>query len=150
MKIIHRNDATHTGHTRDAALARLRQANRWLIAGSAILTGLLTEAAASAFPGHTIHKGATTARRPASKHKTLKPPAQAPKAVTTTTAPSETKTSTETQPASEPSTTAQTPAESTPSTEASPQQSAPAEETHSSAPPPVEEEHSEPVVSGGS
>jgi hypothetical protein len=150
MKIINRNDATHTGHTRDAALRRLRQANRWLIAGSAILTGLLTEAAASAFPGHTIHKGATTTRRHVSRHKALQPPAQAPKASTsTTTTPSETTTSTETQAPSESSAPAQTPAESTPTTESAPEQSAPVEETHEAAPP-VEEEHSEPVVSGGS
>lgn len=35
-------------------LRRLRHANRWLIAGSAALTGVLTAVAASAFPGKTL------------------------------------------------------------------------------------------------
>ena len=41
----------HTTHTRDAALRQLSHINRWLIAGSVLLTGVLTEAAANAFPG---------------------------------------------------------------------------------------------------
>ena len=32
---------THTAHTRDAALRQLRRANRWMIAGSVALTGVL-------------------------------------------------------------------------------------------------------------
>ncbi len=41
----------HTTHTRDAALRRLSHINRWLVAGSVVLTGVLADVAASAFPG---------------------------------------------------------------------------------------------------
>jgi hypothetical protein len=51
-----------TSHTRDAALRRISHANRWLIAGSVALTGLLADVAANAFPGRTLHKGAHGAR----------------------------------------------------------------------------------------
>ena len=44
--------------SRDAALRRLTRVNRWLIAASVTLTGVLTEVAAQAFPGKTI--GAAT------------------------------------------------------------------------------------------
>ncbi len=43
----------HTTHTRDAALRQLHRINRWLIAGSVVLTGAFAEAAAHAFPGKT-------------------------------------------------------------------------------------------------
>lgn len=49
----------HSGHARDAALRRLSRVNRWLIAGSVALTGVLTEVAAQAFPGRTLHTGST-------------------------------------------------------------------------------------------
>src|SRR5690349_3919090 len=52
----------HTTHTRDAALRRLSHANRWLIAGSVALTGVLTEVAANAFPGKTLGKTASRSR----------------------------------------------------------------------------------------
>ena len=42
---------------RDAALRRLDRVNRWLIAGSVALTGVFTEVAASAFPGHERSQG---------------------------------------------------------------------------------------------
>jgi hypothetical protein len=41
----------HTSHTRDAALFQLSRINRWMIAGSVVLTGVFTEIAAHAFPG---------------------------------------------------------------------------------------------------
>lgn len=51
----------HTPRTRDAALRRLRSANRWLIAGSVTLTGVFAAVAANAFPGKTLKaSGATT------------------------------------------------------------------------------------------
>ena len=43
----------HTTHTRDAALLRLRRVNRWVIMGSIVLAGVLTDVAANAFPGRT-------------------------------------------------------------------------------------------------
>lgn len=43
---------------RDIALLRLSKANRWLIAASAGLTGVLTAVAASAFPGRKLAAGA--------------------------------------------------------------------------------------------
>lgn len=161
MKIIHRNDAIHTRHTRDAALNRLRQANRWMIAGSAALTGVLADAAANAFPGHTVTRGSTrgTAAEANSTTKQLAPPAQAPRGATTTegseSSPAETQTPQQREPAetqtpqsgeaphSEPSASAEEAhaPEATPSGEAG----QPAQE----ASPPVEE-RPEPVVSGGS
>lgn len=177
MKVIHRNHSIHTGHTRDAALRRLRQANRWLLAGSAILTGVLTDAAANAFPGHTIAKGArakTAAARGRVAHKPLSAPAQAPQASTGATstqgrsvAPSESRGSSRSQAPAESSASSEAGSSqaSTPETSGS-EQSQPAESTHSTestqrtessqpaessrAAAPVEEEHSEPVVSGGS
>jgi hypothetical protein len=162
MKIIHRNDSIHTGHTRDAALRRLRQANRWMIAGSAVLTGVLADAAANAFPGHTVTKR-SGAKAPASSarkaHKALTPPAAPPKASTEDG--ESTQSSTQ---SSQPN----APAEETQQAQSEPQASAEAPRSESSAPaetsnqpaeqtqqpaqeaaPPVEE-RSEPVVSGGS
>jgi hypothetical protein len=49
----------HGSQTRDAALRRLGRANRWLIAGSVTLTGVLAEVAAQAFPGKSVHSPAT-------------------------------------------------------------------------------------------
>ncbi|HXB65770.1 MAG TPA: hypothetical protein VNV42_12950 [Solirubrobacteraceae bacterium] len=83
----------HTSRTRDAALRRLRHANRWLIGGSAALTGVLTAVAASAFPGKTLKQihGSPTRDSQRSTHagnhgsgtatggsSTLKAPSQAP------------------------------------------------------------------------
>src|ERR1700687_677061 len=78
----------HTPNARDAALRRLSRANRWLIAGSVVLTGVLSDVAANAFAGKTI-KSSTAAKRGASgsssrssttASKPLSPPAQAPQA----------------------------------------------------------------------
>lgn len=149
MKSIHRNDSIHTPRTRDAALRRLDRTSRWLLAGSAVLTGVLTDVAANAFPGHAKSKAsAATGKSSQAKHKPLAPPAEAPKATTTSeqAAP----------PAEE---TAETPAAETPAETSAPEQAAPTQETApESAPaeettpeqrealPPPEE----PVVSGGS
>jgi hypothetical protein len=119
----------HTTDTRDAALRELGRINRWLVAGSVVLTGAFAEAAANAFPGKPskpasirrakssatrTHAPANTATRP------LQPPVQAPQAGT----------------------------EAHSST-----QSAPAQESHEAPPaqePTPEPEASAPVVSGGS
>jgi hypothetical protein len=71
----------HTTHTRDAALLRLRRINRWLIFGSILLTGVLADVAANAFPGHK--KAASTKARAGSHRKerptgVLAPPEQSP------------------------------------------------------------------------
>ncbi len=55
----------HTSRSRDAALRRLSRANRWVIAGSATLTGVLTAVAASAFPGKTLQGTHASAARAA-------------------------------------------------------------------------------------
>jgi hypothetical protein len=119
---------------RDAALLKLRRVNRWVIAASVALAGVLSEVAAAAFPGKTIQAGASTksghsptrASQPSGSPTTstgaLTPPAQAPQA----------------------------PAESAPPQEAAPprepapaQESAPAQE-------PAPAQESAPTVSGGS
>ena len=87
-------DTGHTPRSRDAALRRLARANRWLIAGSVTLTGVLTAVAANAFPGKTLkatgggHVGAAQRAAPpgsapratatGSSHGSVQPPAQAP------------------------------------------------------------------------
>lgn len=148
MKIIHRNDSIHTPRSRDAAIRRLDNTSRWLIAGSAVLTGVLTDVAANAFPGHAKPKAASAGHSHA-KHKPLSPPKEAPKTTTTEQAP---------PPASESSvapaeeTTAPETTQTTPAQEAAPQpapveetQQAPTPEQREALPPPEE-----PVVSGGS
>jgi len=73
----------HTTHTRDAALLKLKRVNRWLIMGSIVLTGVLADVAASAFPGKTktTAKGAAGTHRHTKKSDpvgVLAPPAKAP------------------------------------------------------------------------
>lgn len=46
---------------RDAALARIGRARRWVIAGAAGLTGGLAAFVSATAHGHTLHKGAVTA-----------------------------------------------------------------------------------------
>src|SRR5947209_6404884 len=141
MKIIHRNEAVHTPGTRDAALRRLARANRWLIAGSAALTGVLTDVAANAFSGHTVSSAKRT--HPHSRHKPLSPPGRAPKPAATQ---QEASPPAATQPAETPAPGEATPA---PAEEApAPVEEAPHSEVHEASPPP--EERSEPAVSGGS
>ncbi|HWX97365.1 MAG TPA: hypothetical protein VNZ01_11000 [Solirubrobacteraceae bacterium] len=86
---------THSTNARDAALQRLRRTNRWLIAGSVVLTGVLSDVAANAFAGKTIKAGANAKKSGGSssagssrvKAQPLSPPAQAPQGSTTTEAP---------------------------------------------------------------
>ena len=79
----------HTTDTREAALRQLHRINRWLVAGSVVLTGAFVEAAAHAFPGRATKNASTskvkrTGARVGSPSRTttrpLQPPAQAPQA----------------------------------------------------------------------
>ncbi len=151
MKSINPPGSTHTRRTRDAALRRLTRVNRWLIAGSALLTGVLTDVAANAFPGHK-----TTTRRPASRRgphtraHALKPPSAPPRTTTTQAAPPP---ETQTQSTPAPAESSPAPAEETHTAAPEPTQQAPAEtptETHEEAPAPAPERSEAPVVSGGS
>lgn len=146
----------HTTHTRDAALRELNRLTRWLIAASVVLTGVLSDVAASAFSGKTTKH--TTAKK-STKHKAhktfkksaagaLKPPAQTPTTPTETQPPQEA--TPESAPAQEPAPSNESAPthESAPAQEAAPE-SAPAQEAapEQTAPP---AEESGPVVSGGS
>lgn len=149
MKPIRRNTVPHDSRTRDAALRRLRRTNRWLIAGTAVLTGLFVDLAASAFSGHASNAAAKSHSKSAHGHtstQSLKPPAQAPKPAETQTAPQ----SSETPPPAEeeraPESSAPETSAPAPETESAPEP-APEPETHEAAPEPAPEE---PVVSGGS
>lgn len=145
--------AAHTTHTRDAALRQLQRMNRWLIAGSVVLTGVLADVAASAFHGKTLSGKTARAGRPAggssSSHTTtgvLRAPEQPPQSGSPSepaqeSAPSEPSQEAAPQQESAPSQES-APAQEAPSGEAAPEQSAPAQEA---AP-----EESGPVVSGGS
>jgi hypothetical protein len=75
----------HSTHARDAAIAQLTRMNRWLLAGSVLLTGVFAEIAASAFPGRkrqaaSHHAAGPSAHRQPTGTSTapLKPPEQAP------------------------------------------------------------------------
>ncbi len=89
---------------RDAGLRRLRIANRLLIGTTVAVTGLLTDVAAQAFPGHkrviraavvtpparTLGTAGAARHRHAGRHREharrkLRPPAQAPSSVSGTT-----------------------------------------------------------------
>ena len=147
MKTIRRDAVRHTSRCRDAALQRLRYANRWLIAGSALLTGLFADLAANAFGGHAAGVTRQAARARAAT-KPLKPPAQAPRATDPQPAPQ----SSEAQVPSEAPAEERAPSE--PAPEAAPE-TAPETAVEPSEPevreaeaaPPASEE---PVVSGGS
>ncbi len=162
MKAINRNDNIHTPRSRDEALRRLGRVNRWLIAGTAVLTGVLTDVAANAFPGHTIRKSssraATQKKAPAHEHKAIAPPRNAPKPDTTTQqaapAPAETSEAPHAETQAPPSEAQAPPSEAAPAQEAAP------ERAHESAPAPAPVEEApraqaapppeEPAVSGGS
>ena len=85
-------------YARDAAVVRMRRISRWLVAGAVMLTGLLTDVAAQAFPGHSVarrtgtasttevrhaHDSTRVARGHRTKHRPLKPPAHPPQTPTT-------------------------------------------------------------------
>jgi hypothetical protein len=139
---------THTAHARDAALRELHRINRWLIAGSVVLTGVLTDAAAHAFPGKTVKQDPTNKTTGAQGHtngsagdaqaqtsrtttESLQPPAQAPLPATESPTPQ--------QPAA--------PQESAPAQATPGQESSPAVE---SAPAPAPTPEPPPVSSGAS
>jgi hypothetical protein len=137
---------THTTHTRDAALGKLRRINGWIIAGSVALTAVLSDVAANAFPGKTI-KASSSKSRSSVKHpsttstapaKPLAPPAQAPEAPA-----QETRESPSQESAPSPEAQQATPA---PEAQQSETQTAPPEAPREEAAP----ESSPPVVSGGS
>jgi hypothetical protein len=79
----------HSPRTRDVALNRMRRVKRLVVAGSLVLTGVLTDLAAQAFPGHTVKRAAlappTTPARSAARshhvrsHHRLRPPAHHPR-----------------------------------------------------------------------
>jgi hypothetical protein len=79
----------HSPRTRDVALNRMRRVKRLVVAGSLVLTGVLTDLAAQAFPGHTVKRAAlappTTPARGAARahrvrsHHRLRPPAHHPR-----------------------------------------------------------------------
>jgi hypothetical protein len=137
---------------RDAGLRRLRALNRILIGGAIVATGLLTDVAAKAFPGHKRTVTAPTlvpARSTAATHRRhharghrheahhgLSGPAQVPAAATTTAAPAAT------TPA--PAATTAAPAATTPA----PQANTPAPQATVPAPAPTPAPS--PTVSGGS
>lgn len=142
----------HATHHRDNSLRRLSLANRWLLAGSLTLTGVLTDVVAHAFPS-SAHASSTATRghghsKHAAKHGsstagTPKPPAQAP----------ESSESSESSPAQsseapvEPSPEATRESAPAPSEETAPAPEAAPEPAPEAAP---EVESSAPVVSGGS
>jgi hypothetical protein len=140
----------HTANARDAALQRLRRTNRWLIAGSVVLTGVLSDVAANAFAGKTLKasstgkpagrsRGSSSSGSAGTSTHPLRPPAQAPRATTPTDAP--------------PSQESSQAAPSQESQQAAPESSQPAPESSQPAPsqetaPP--QEAAPPAVSGGS
>jgi hypothetical protein len=152
---------SHSALARDAALRRLRSVNRWLIAGSVALTGVLTEVAAQAFPGKTLGRSSTNSHRRArssgksgaagSSSRPLAPPSEAPEASSsdpsTGDSPSSPEAPGEGAPAQEASPSGQAPgaSEGAPAGEASPSQ-----ETAAPTEAPPARESPEAVVSGGS
>jgi outer membrane biosynthesis protein TonB len=136
-----------TASARDAALRRLRRTNRWLIAGSVALTGVLSDVAANAFSGKTIKASSTkhaggrsTGASSSTQTQPLAPPAQPPQG-TTSKAP----------PPQEPSQAApsqESPQQPAPeSQQPAPESQGPAPEAQQPAPP---REAAPPAVSGGS
>jgi hypothetical protein len=162
----------HTTHTRDAALRELHRINRWMIAASVVLTGVLTDVAANAFPGRTVksvikakaprgHSGHTQAGAAGSASAgagALAPPKQAPGVASESTssaesaAARESATAQETEAAREsvPAQETEPAQESAPAQESSPAQQAAAEPAQESAPVREPAQESAPVVSGGS
>jgi hypothetical protein len=148
----------HSTHTRDAALRQLARLNRWMIAGSVVLTGVLADVAAHAFPGKTV-KSAAASKKHAKPHRSsshtspgaLRAPAQPPQAASENERSRE---STASEPAQEATPQQSAPQESSSSShssEAAPEQAAPEREApaQEAAPEPAPQE-SGPVVSGGS
>jgi hypothetical protein len=143
--------AVHSTHTRDAAMRELRKINRWLIAASIILTGLLSDVAANAFPGKAGKASSAARGKSAGHHKhhphaaktgALRAPEQAPQSSIEVPAQDEA-----------PAAAAQAPAEG--AAEAAPAEAAPSAPDAQTEAAPVQEpepapEETGPVVSGGS
>jgi hypothetical protein len=141
-----------TSDSRDAAMRRLSRANRWLIAGSVALTGVLADVAANAFPGKTLHKTTRGSRTPSAGHAASSPTPATPGPVQPPSNPPESASQGNSGEGKNPPTTGegasgqapqspetQPPREAAPSGEAAQsQQQAPAQESEA------------PVVSGGS
>lgn len=153
----------HHAHTRDSSLRRLTLANRWLIAGSVALTGVLTEVAAQAFPGkakasstkNTAQSGKAHSKThggssPASTQKSITPPTEAPQSSSEPSA----EAASEPTPEASAEPTPEATQEPAPEASASESSSSGVESSGSSAPSessaPAVEESSAPVVSGGS
>jgi type IV secretory pathway VirB10-like protein len=142
----------HTTNSRDFALRRLARVNRWLIAGSVALAGVLTEVAASAFPGKTFTSSQASSRRAGGGARgssgSLKPPAQAPQATPEPQASPETHTEAapEQQPEQEQPTEA-APEQRVEATPETPAEAAPETRVETT---PTEPAPEAPVVSGGS
>jgi hypothetical protein len=140
----------HTTRARERSLRRLSRINRWLLAGSVTLTGILTEVAAHAFPSKSEATGKASAAKgrahrkdpsngSSTSSKSLRPPAQAPQAAP------EAQAAPETEGAGESARESAT--EPAPAREAPPaEESAPAREAAPKRAPEAEA----PVVSGGS
>jgi hypothetical protein len=147
-------------NARDAALRKLRQANRALLAGSVLLTGVLADVASASFKGSTRHSGSGSQRSGAHHAKksaqlgptpAVSPPSEPPAAAGQTESESEQSTTTpeessqatgSPEAASEPAPESSAPSESSEPKGATPQQNAELEE--------IQREREEPVVSGGS
>jgi hypothetical protein len=142
----------HTTHARDSSLRRLGRINRWLLAGSVTLTGVLTEVTAHAFPSKsktaskassaksgTHHK--RSSKSSSSSSKSLQPPAKPPTPAPESEAPALPQTSGESARESAPAPESLPVEEPAPAQEAAPQREA--------APEPAPEAEA-PVVSGGS
>lgn len=152
MKRIHR----HSTGTRDAALRRLTSANRWLIAGSIALTGVLSEVAAQAFPGKRLASTRTSAKRPAAAKHT--PPASSEEFHAPESAPQQSESHPPEAPAQQGAGEGAAGESSSPSGESAPRSSESSPQPSESAPPaeapaqsaPEASAESPPVVSGGS
>lgn len=144
----------NTTHSRDAALRQLGKFNRGLIAGSIVLTAVLTDVAANAFPGKsTRHSSAAktggqskTTTAPSESSPPLAPPSQAPSAsAESSQRPESSQTPEESQQVTPESSQQAAPEQSQ---QPAPEQTAPeTEPTPQTAP---EQESSGPVISGGS
>lgn len=144
----------HRTHDRDSSLLRLSRANRWLLASSLALTGLLTDVVAHAFPSKahasTPTKGSHAGRghgahgdgHSSTTTHALKPPADPPQA----SEPAEPASEAASEPSPE-ATRESAPAESpsTPVEEPAPEAAPEPQPTPEPAP-----EAEAPVVSGGS
>jgi hypothetical protein len=145
-----------TPRARDASLRRLGRINRWLIAGSVALTGVLADVAANAFGGRTIKSGvgasATKTKRSTGSSSSsggssgLQAPSQAPQGTESSQEPRG-ESSAPSQESQAPSQESQAPSqESSPSREAAPSQESPPPEASREAAPQAPEA----AVSGGS